>query len=405
MKTLLGLVVAVLSAFSAVSARAEVFQLVNEGQVRGEWLNKDEMPRKKYVIRTEDGSELTLDKKQVAKVIHEKPDLREYERIRGDYADTVDGQWEISEWCREHKLIEERKVHLERILELEPDNADARRILGYHKIDGRWVTQEQIMTQRGYKSHKGKWLLPQEIEMEEEKNRVKSAQVDWTKKIKRWTDGMNRGDKVAEAEHGLASIDDPLAVSPIEEMLKKEKDEHLRTLLIESLGRIGTPKAQVILVHYALHDDNHDVWLAAVDELEKLKHPDVTGALVSGLKDKKNTVINRAGLALGKIGDPSAIRPLIDALVTKHRVQVSPGNNGQMGAAFGGTSGNGGGGGGGGGLTMGGGPSFVEQTLRNESVRDALVAITDQNFDFDVATWQKWYAGQRKFRGVNARRD
>lgn len=387
----------------AAPVRGELFQLVNEGQVRGQLLNKDESPRKKYVIRTEDGSELTLDKKQVAKVIPEKPALQEYERIRGDYADTVDGQWEASEWCRERKLIDQRKVHLERILELEPDHADARRILGYHKIDGRWVTQEQIMTQRGYKSYKGKWLLPQEIELEEEKHLVKTAQVDWSKKIKRWRDGLDRGDKVAEAEQGLATIDDPLAIKPIEEILEKEKDEHLRTLLIESLGHIGTPKAQVILVHYALHDDNNDVRLSAVDELEKLRHPDVTGALVAGLTSKKNAVVNRAALALGRIGDPTAIRPLIDALVTKHKVQVSAGNNGQIGAAFGGNGGNGGGGGGG--LTMGGGPQFVEQSLRNESVRDALVSLTDQNFDFDTATWQKWYAAQRKFRGVNARRD
>src|SRR5205085_482624 len=101
-------------------------------------------------------------------------------------------------------------------------------------------------------------------------------------------------------------------------------------------------------------------------------------------------------LALGRLGDPTAVRPLIDALITKHKVQVGQGNNGAIGAGFGGPVGNGGGGGGGGGLTMGGGPQFVDQSLRNESVRDALVALTDQNFDFDTATWQKWFAAQRK---------
>ena len=43
--------------------------------------------------------------------------------------------------------------------------------------------------------------------------------------------------------------------------------------------------------------------------------------------------------------------------------------------------------------------------MRNEAVRDALLQLTEQNFDFNGDAWHKWFAGQRKFRGVNARRD
>ncbi len=385
-------------ALAPASTRGDVFELVNQGEIRGELVNKDERPRKKYVIRTEDGGEITLDKKQVAHVSREKPSEQEYERLKTEKPDTVAGHWEMSEWCREHKLVEPRQDHLNRIIELEPDHADARRILGYHKVEGRWVTQEQLMTERGYKLYQGKWVLPQEIELAEEKRQVEFDQIEWRKKIKRWREWLAKSDKAAEAERGLSTIEDPMAVKAIDEVMEKEKSEHVRVMLVESLGRIGTNRAVSLLMDRLINDSEEDVRLSALDELEKHRSPDLTAALVGYLKHKENAVVNRAALALGRVGDPTAVRPLIDALITKHKFTISTGS-GSTSAGF--TKD----GSGGGGFSTGPSTQVVEQTIRNESVRDALLEITEQNFDFNITAWQKWYAGQRKFRGVNARRD
>ena len=40
---------------SAVPARADIFRLEHGGQVEGEWLNHDEQPLTKYVVRTAAG--------------------------------------------------------------------------------------------------------------------------------------------------------------------------------------------------------------------------------------------------------------------------------------------------------------------------------------------------------------
>ena len=127
------LIVSILFCAAVDFARAEVFVLSTGGRVVGELVNRDENPRKKYIIELEDGSRVTLDAAQVEQVQRPKAELLEYEKIRADYPDTVEGQWALAEWCREKKLPAQRDTHLKRIIELDPDHADARRALGYNK--------------------------------------------------------------------------------------------------------------------------------------------------------------------------------------------------------------------------------------------------------------------------------
>jgi hypothetical protein len=110
--------------------------------------------------------------------------------------------------------------------------------------------------------------------------------------------------------------------------------------------------------------------------------------------------VNRAGEALGMIGDAAAISPLIDALVTTHKYQLSPGANpGQISADFGGS--------GGGGLSMGGkGPAIVKNDETNQGVLRALVKLSGkQNFDYDEQAWRNWYVDLQMRQHANARRD
>ena len=127
------------------AALAEVFVLHNGGRVAGQLLNPDEKPRKKFVIQTAAGGRITLDRSQVKQVLYTRPEELEYERIRPGYPDTLAGQWALAEWCREAKLTVQRKTHLERVIELDPNHVQARTALGYNQIGGKWTTPEQVM--------------------------------------------------------------------------------------------------------------------------------------------------------------------------------------------------------------------------------------------------------------------
>ena len=131
-------------------ARAEVFLLRSGGHIEGDLVNADQSPRTTYVVALAGGGQITLEADVVEKVQAVRPELAEYEKTRRQAADTVEGQLKMSDWCREHSLTPQRKTALERVLQLDADNTDARRLLGYRKVKDKWMTHEEEMADKGY---------------------------------------------------------------------------------------------------------------------------------------------------------------------------------------------------------------------------------------------------------------
>ena len=386
------------------TAGAEVFILASGGRVVGELLNKDESPREKFVIKTIAGGQVTLEASQVKQMLHTRAEEMQYEKIRPRYPDTVEGQWALAEWCREQRLALQRNKHLERIVEIDPDHAESRRALGYHQESGRWVTREQLMAERGYKYYKGRYRTAQEIELLERRRKTDVSEKEWFGKIKRWR-GWLGSDKDLLARDSFRKIDDPLAVKALAAGLKGDSAQFARILYIETLAQVGTPEAVKALAVAAIEDPVEEVRLTCLDYLEETENPDVVAYFAGKLRDKKNSVVNLAAVGLGRMNDLSAIGPLIDALVTTHKYKApKKGGPGSMSTTFG-TGPGGSGAPGGGGMSMGGGPKIYTLHFRNQSVLDALVTLSGQNFNFDQRAWKYWYASQKKAITLDARRD
>ena len=380
-------------------ALGDVFLLTAGGRVVGELLNPDQTPRKTYAVKTESGGQITLLRSQVDEWLRPRPAVVEYEKIRPRHPDTVEGQWALAEWCRENTLLAEREVHLERILELDPDHEKARRALGYFKRDGKWTTEEEVRKRDGFVRRGGRWVLPQEVEIEQERKEVKVARGEWMKKLSQWRDwiGTNR---TMLAYQNIQKIDDPFAIPALAAALRDDPDDQTRLLCIEALARIGTPLAKEGLAISALADPVPEVRLTCLDFLKEGKSAEVVGYFIDRLRSKNNGEVNLAAAALRHLEDPTAIGPLVDALVTVHKFRVSSKNPGQISTTFGT-----GGGGSPGGLAVGGGPKIVAQHFRNQAVLDALVSITGVNFGFDVARWKAWHAARQRSLQIDARRD
>jgi hypothetical protein len=389
--------VVALLALLAPGAAAEVFVLAGGGRIEGELLNRDESPRRRYVVRVAGGATMTIDAAQVKKKLPSRPEEAEYERIRPTYADTAAAQWELAQWCRQHKLSAEREVHLRRVVELDPEHREARHALGYSRLDGRWTTQEEVMIKRGYVRYKGQWKTPQEVELDKNKEALKAVQQEWFQKLKRWR-GWLGSKRDEEARHNIRTIADPAAAKALAMGLRDDADPQVRLLLVEALAKIDTSDAALALAERSLFDPAEEVRLTCLDHLQTKRRPAVIAYYVAKLKDKKsNEVVNLAGLALGRMKDPAAIGPLIDALVTVHKFKINnPGGDNATSAGFGS---------GGGGLAVGKRPSFVSRSLENRAVLEALVVITGKNFNFDKQAWKRWYADQQKAPdGIDARR-
>lgn len=383
----------------AGAARADIYVLTSGGQVRGELMNPTESPRKEYVIRTDEGATVTFDRQQLKQIVPRSAAETQYEKIRPTFADTVDGQWKLAEWCGKNSLPRQRLAALERIIELDPNHKAARSGLGYGFIEGKWIRPAEWQRENGKVLYKGEWYLPQEVELIKSKRESELASKKWFVDLRKWRGWLNDPSKSKEAEENLKSINDPSAVPAIIKEFELEIGQALRLVYVQALGRIYTPLAIDALVGLTLHNPDIEVRLSALDELAAKPHPDITSKYVKFLRDRDNIKVNRAALALGKLGDKSAIRPLIDALVTTHKYNVTSGNSNPNGisTAFGSD--------GSGGLSMGSSTRVIKRDLQNQAVLDALVNLAGQNFDFDEVAWRTWYAAQNKAANANSRRD
>lgn len=372
----------------AAWARADEFHLANGGRVSGRLLNPDELPRKQYVIALDGGGQVTLDRAQVRQHVRPLPAETEYETVRHTYPDTVEGHWQLAEWCRAKGLTARRNTHLERIVELDPEHAEARRLLGYQRVDGEWKTQDQVMTDRGYVKYRGRWRLPQEIDVEERRREQELQEKAWFANLSRWREWLDSPGRRAEALEKLEAINDPYAVPALKHRLAEEPVPEVRQLYLMALARINTGPAVETLAQRALLDPVEELRLTCLDMLDNQVRPDVVRYFIGELGNNDNAVVNRAAIGLARMKDPSAVGPLIDALVTTHKQQVGSANPNQMTFSFSPQTG--------GGFGTGGSAKVLVQQVRNLAVLDALVMLTGVNYSYDVPLWKRWYAAQRQ---------
>jgi hypothetical protein len=387
---------------TGLACRAEVFVLTNGGRISGELVNRQQNPRKQYIVKLAGDGQITLAASQVEQVLKRRNEEEEYEKIRPAYPDTIEGQWALAEWCRQKRLPVERETHLKRIIELDPNQIDARRALGYTQVEGKWVTQDESMIERGYKRYKGSWKLPQQIELIESNAKLENTRQEWFQNVKRWR-GWLGTEREGQARENFGNVTDPMAVRALLVSLRDDKFVPARLIYVEALAKINSPEAAMGLAVAAIEDPAEEVRQTSLDRLQSEKRPDVVDYFVSKLRDKKssNPTINLAGFALGRMKDPSAVGPLIDALVTTHKFTIpKPGGEGSMSTTF-----SKGPGSSGGGMSMGGGPTIIHKQLPNQAVLDALAAITGQNFTFDQAAWRRWHDAQNKTETIDPRRD
>lgn len=384
------------------AATGDVFVLANGGRVVGELVNPKPSPSEPYTIKTSSGSRITLSRSQVKDRLRARPEEIEYEKIRPRYPDTVEGQWALAEWCRENTLLAARRVHLERVLELDPDHERARGVLGYFRKDGQWTTRQQVMEDRGMIWYRGKYRLPQEKQIIEEQEKIEAASGQWKRKLGQWR-GWIGGKRTPLAYQNIRGIADPFAVEALAAALSEDSgNDHARLAYIEALARIGTTAARQALAAQALRDPIAEVRLTCLDYLKQEKAPDVVDYFIGRLRSGNNIEVLRAAVALGHLEAKSATGPLINALVTRHKFKIGGGNPGQMTTGF-----SSGPGGSPGSFSMGGqGPKIISRDFHNQAVLDALVSLSGGvNYGFDVARWKAWYAAQKRLPGLDARRD
>jgi hypothetical protein len=247
-------------------------------------------------------------------------------------------------------------------------------------------SHQEFMAERGFVRHRGAWRTVQEIELLDRSEKAKLSQKEWIAKLDRLRRQLDQPAQVDRAAEELRELSDPFAVAALAAALAKEPVSRVRGWYVEALSRIRSADATGVLIATALDHPDPETRIAATERLAVIGPHLAVPTLVAALKSADNAQVNRAAEALGRLGQPSAIGPLIEALETQHVVVTGDGTpEGSTSATF--TPA-------GGGLSMGGGPKQHRVAVRNNGVLEALVALTGTNFAWDTPAWRAWRANR-----------
>jgi hypothetical protein len=398
------------------SALGEIFVLKSGGRIEGEHLNPQRAAGQPYQLKAEGGLRLALAENTVARVIIKSDVEREYEVRFPGVPNTVEGHWEMAEWCQEAGLTDERRRHLAAIIAIDPNHAEARRVLGYTLYGSRWLTQNEFLQSQGYVFHKGSWRLAQEIELEL-RNRERELSIKgFRQDIRTWLEQAGTSSRhAANAERSLNEIRDANAAPALADILGDARQPRAARLrCLEILGRLPPALATATLIKVAMDDRDDTIRDRCLDELIRgglhLAGPGFLNELKveknsKNFKIEQNWRVNRAAYCLARLGFTDATLPLINALKTDHQEVVQQGNGGGGGGmplSFG----SGGPGGGMGSFGVGGRPKVRITTRENSGVRDALAQLhAGVNHQYDAAAWKRWYIQKFTTTNVDLRRD
>lgn len=383
-------------------ARADIYELESGGKIQGVLLDRGADGH--YKVQTAQGAVVSLTRDQIKRIVPQEPAELEYQQLSQAKPDTLQAHRQLAQWCKEHGLSDLAEHHHRRILHFDPRDETARLALGFQKHQGQWMTREEIMEARGLVYYEGDYRTPQDIALREQAKQETEAQSDWYRKLRLWRDWLDsrHNNRVAEAMQNIESIRDPLATSSLLKMLEREENQEVYDLLLRTLAGLDHPEVIRKLVELSLHDASRGVRLDCLGYLIDSGKPISLTPYVKALESKDNDIVNRAAYALEQLGNPEAISPLIDALVTRHKFIEKSGPPGQISAGFSSSSL----GGGGGGLSTGNKRKVFHKDLENLDVRSALRELSGgQDFGFNEQAWRRWFVNQQIRDFVDARRD
>ncbi len=298
--------------------RGEVVELANGGQLNATPIHDSERAQVNQVeLEVERFGTVVVPREQIRRI--EKPQVSEddYFDHASKFADTVDDQWKLAQWCNQNGLERCFRRHAFRVLQLDPNFAAARYALGYQQRNGKWVSQEDIQRERGYIRYDGKWMTVQEAALVAAREKHQQKLIDWALRLRRWRQQLGKSN-APEVQIDFEHETDPDMVPGLISLLGDEANSSLIELYIRVLGRIDSPRAQTFLMENAIFQNNPNHRLLCQREVLRHKDPRMVEFYAGMLKSYDNAIVNRTAELLAMLDYPTAIGPLASALQTRH---------------------------------------------------------------------------------------
>ncbi len=444
------------------AARADRIMLRGGGQIRGKLIANPTDPGHLTFVGEAGKNPIIYKKEQIIQVIPEKSALDDYVIFRGKDRPTAEEEFQLGDWCDEHKLRDLAQNHFEAAIKLDPRYAPAHEKLGHVLSDDRWLNADEQREAQGMVKFRGRWMMSEEKERLDGQAALATENQSWARRVRLLRDAYLSGpeSRSKDAEKRLLTIREASAVGPVLRVMGDDENPNVRILAARVLGAIPGPEAASALVNRLLSEPDGTVRERTIAEAARRDLDDVVPRLVRALKSPRSDIINRAAWSLGQLNAKSAVPRLIPVLTTTvYRTEMVPvgngggGGNGSYdtlspvggagfanytgrtylgltppvvgpgvvafgatgvpigaGAAIGGNGGvaiggsvnygYGGGGGGNGGMI----PRVIPIQNPNVEVLGALVKLTGRDYGYDTGTWKRWAAGSFRVDDAPGRR-
>lgn len=315
-------------------ASADVVKLNNGGEIRGVVRQRDAKARREepaadeVVIETLTGAELAVPANQILFVTKRPRVIEDYESQAKHVQNTVESRWQLSEWCRQHGLVEPRKEQLQLILELDPEHKPARYGLGHRQQGKAWVSPEQAdaeLQATGYVRYKGRVITTIERDQLEAGAARIREQNEWRPKIKLWLTWLNGRDarRLGEALTKFRDLRDEDAIPAISDFLLRDSNLEVRRLAVQTLAQIDGLLIVPALTRVSLGDIDHDLRESAFESLSPEQLEAASSLIERALKDESNNIVRRAAVLLARLETRRSIPVLIEALITSHKARIA----------------------------------------------------------------------------------
>ena len=92
--------------------------------------------------------------------------LDEYDARAGKLGpQDVNGWRSLAQWASTKGYSAQARAAYQKVLAAAPDDPEAREALGFLKVDGRWLTEEESYRARGFVRYEGEWMTPAEVQL------------------------------------------------------------------------------------------------------------------------------------------------------------------------------------------------------------------------------------------------
>jgi hypothetical protein len=321
-------------------------------------------------------------------------------------ADTAEAHRAMAESLRKRpggksRFAAQIEFHLHRLIELDPNDEDARRHLGQIRLDNNvWVDEELYFNSHGYVRDGSKWKSRLEVQLQAARDQAESIEDATRSAYTRWRNRLpqlDRGTAIAE----LKALMTPALVAKLhEDAWNAEADPGLKRMLMEGIASQQFHVAANSLLSFAIFDTDLAIRDLAMTLIQQGGH--YTDGLALNacqlLQWPNREVVNRVGGFLGELGSPIAIPALIRAVVTEHE-EANPGGGDPGRMNFNIQNGNVQG------FGVNNDPKVVKVRRPNPGVIDALRRLTKVDYGNDQQLWTQWYIDNYTLAGHDLIRD